>query len=126
MMVYGCRTSSFAIQEARGYLMSVNANQRSVVRAYLCYNASLHIWIQLLEHPTCVVCSEAIQAIVVQKEVDAKVGLSHQSRVLDGEMAYTGQYKVFECFYTSHAGPGVDEKDVGFFQRRLATGCPQA
>ena len=87
---------------------------------------ALDIRIQFFEQVCGVFGAETTKVLVLQEEVDAQVGLSDDSRILDGEMANTRQNEVLQRLDTNDAGPIVDKKDVRVLERDLSGGSPQS
>lgn len=63
---------------------------------------------------------------VLEKEVNAKIGILNEGVVGDGETADPRKDKVLEGLDADSSRTGVDKKDVGGLESGLAVGCPEA
>lgn len=86
---------------------------------------ALDIGIQLLQQVAAMFGTKAAKVLVFQEEVYAQIRFADHSRVLYGELADTGQDKVFQRLDADNAGPIVDDEDVRLLKRKLAGSSPQ-
>lgn len=124
--VYGLRTSPDEIQASRGYECISAVVNVDVYQSYLRDRVAFHIRIELKQIVASLLGSWFAQTALLQEEVDAQISLSHDSRILNGELPNSGKNEILQSFYTSDARSRVDEEDVSLFQSSLSACCPEA
>jgi hypothetical protein len=105
MSVYGRNASGCSSHDSTDWqLLAVVPIARFGV-SYFCNVLAFHIGVELFEQIARVLRPVVSKMLFVQEEVDAQVCFADYGGVLDGEVAYAGEYQVFECLNTDDTRP---------------------